>query len=44
MTMRWRLGDVVHAIPIPRDDLNQAISRDGFCPEHTPDPGKERWY
>jgi len=44
MNMRWRVGDVVHAIPIPRDDLNQAISRDGFCPEHTPDPGKERWY
>lgn len=44
MNMRWRVGDVVHAIPIPRDDLNQAISRDGFRPEHTPDPGKERWY
>jgi hypothetical protein len=44
MNMRWRLSDVVHAIPIPRDDLNQAISRDGFCPEHTPEPGKERWY
>ena len=44
MNMRWRVGDVVHAIPIPRDDLNQAISRDGFCPEHTPEPGKERWY
>jgi len=44
MNMRWRVGDLVQAIPIPRGDLNQAISRDGFCPEHTPEPGKERWY
>jgi hypothetical protein len=44
MNMCWRLGDLVQAIPIPRHDLNQAISRDGFCPEHTPEPGKERWY
>ena len=44
MNMRWRLGDLVQAIQIPRYDLNQAISRDGFCPEHTPEPGKERWY
>ncbi len=41
---RWRTGDLVRAIPIPRDDLNQAISRDGFRPEHTPEPGKDRWY
>ena len=44
MNMRWRLADLVRAIPIQRNDLNQAISRDGFCPEHTPEPGKERWY
>jgi len=44
MNMRWRVGDLVQAIPIPRHDLNQAISRDGFCPEHTPESGKERWY
>jgi hypothetical protein len=44
MNMRWRVSDLVQAIPIPRHDLNQAISRDGFCPEHTPEPGKERWY
>ena len=42
--MRWRASDLVRAIPIPRDDLNQAISRNGFRPEHTPAPGMERWY
>ncbi|WP_336419812.1 hypothetical protein [Roseovarius sp. D22-M7] len=42
--MHWRVGDLVQAIPIPRDDLNQAISRNGFRPEHTPSPGKERLY
>ena len=42
--MRWRASDLVRAIPIPRDDLNQAMSRNGFRPEHTPEPGKERWY
>ena len=42
--MRWRTSDLVQAIPIPRDDLNQAISRNGFRPEHTPAPGTERWY
>lgn len=44
MKTRWRTGDLVRAIPIPRADLHQAISRDGFRPEHTPDPGKDRWY
>jgi len=44
MKTRWRNGDLVRAIPIPRADLHQAISRDGFRPEHTPDPGKDRWY
>lgn len=44
MNMHWTVGDLVQAIPIPRDDLNQAISRNGFCPEHTPAPGKERLY
>ncbi|MFN2310130.1 MAG: hypothetical protein ABR553_10435 [Gammaproteobacteria bacterium] len=44
MNMRWRASDLVRAIPIPRDDLNQAMSRNGFRPEHTPEPGKERWY
>ena len=42
--MSWRASDLVQAIPIERDDLNQAISRNGFRPEHTPAPGKERWY
>lgn len=42
--MHWRTGDLVRAIPISRDDLNQAISRNGFRPDHTPKPGTERWY
>lgn len=42
--MQWRTGDLLRTIPIRRDDLNQAISRDGFRPEHTPEPGKDRWY
>jgi len=41
---RWRNGDLVRAVPISRGDLNQAISRGGFRPEHTPKPGKGRWY
>ena len=40
----WRNGDLVRAVPIQRADLNQAISRGGFRPEHTPEPGKGRWY
>lgn len=39
-----RNGDLVRAVPIQRADLNQAISRCGFRPEHTPEPGKGRWY
>ena len=42
--MRWRTGDLLCTVPIRRDDLNQAISRDGFRPEHMPEPGKDRWY
>ncbi|MDP2739637.1 MAG: hypothetical protein Q8O82_13290 [Pseudorhodobacter sp.] len=41
---RWRNGDLVRAIPITRGDLHQAIARVGFRPEHTPEPGKDRWY
>ena len=44
MNMRWRASYLVQAIPIPRGDLNQAISRDDFRPEHAPEPGKGRWY
>ena len=40
----WRNGDLVRAVPIQCADLNQAISRCGFRPEHTPEPGKGRWY
>ena len=40
----WRNGDLVRAVPIQRADLNQAISRGDFRPEHTPKPGKGRWY
>jgi len=42
--MQWRTGDLLRTVPIRRDDLNQAISRDGFRPEHMPEPGKDRWY
>ncbi|MDP2738743.1 MAG: hypothetical protein Q8O82_08585 [Pseudorhodobacter sp.] len=44
MSKRWTIEDLVRAVPIPIHDLNQAISRNGFRPEHTPEPGKERWY
>lgn len=44
MDKRWRTGDLVRAIPITRGDLNQAISRVGYRPEHAPEPGKDRWY
>ena len=44
MSKRWKIKDLVRAVPIPIHDLNQAISRNGFRPEHTPEPGKERWY
>ena len=39
-----RNGDLVRAVPIQRADLNQAISRGGIRPEHTPKPGKGLWY
>ena len=40
----WRTSELARAIPIARADLHQAISRDGYRPEHTPEPGKDRWH
>lgn len=40
----WRNADLIRIIPITRADLNQAIFRNDFRPEYTPEPGKTRWY